>query len=96
MRQASRMQRKIEETKAKLKEKTVEVTGANEKIKVVASYGREVISLYVDPEFFKGEGQDMVQDAIVGTINAALNKAGEQMDAEMEKTTGGMKIPGVV
>jgi DNA-binding YbaB/EbfC family protein len=96
MRQASRMQRKIEETKAKLKEKTVEVTGASDKVKVVASYGREVISLQVDPEFFKSEGQEMVQDAILATVNAALNKANELMEAEMEKATGGMKVPGMV
>lgn len=95
MRQASRMQRKIEETKAKLKEQTVEVTGANEKIKVVANCGRELVSIQIDPEFLKSEGLEMVQDAIVGVVNAALNKANEQLEAEMEKVTGGMKIPGV-
>lgn len=93
MRQASRMQRKIEETKVKLRDKTVEVTGANEKIKVVANCGREVVSITVDPEFFKSEGIEMVQDAIVGVVNAALRKANEVLDAEMEKATGGMKMP---
>jgi DNA-binding YbaB/EbfC family protein len=95
MRQASRLQRRIDETKAKLREKTLEVTGANDKIKVVANCGREIVSIQVDPEFFKSEDLEMVQDAIVGVVNAALAKAGEQLDAEMDKATGGMKVPGM-
>jgi hypothetical protein len=37
----------------------------------------------------------MVQDAIVGVANAALQKATTALDAEMEKVTGGAKVPGV-
>ena len=89
------MQRKIEETKAKFREQTLEVTGANDKIKVVVNGARELVSVSIDPEFLKTEGLEMVQDAIVGVVNAGLNKANEQLEAEMEKVTGGMKIPGV-
>lgn len=89
------MQRKIEETKTKFREQTIEVSGANDKIKVVVNGARELVSVTVDPEFLKSEGLEMVQDAIVGVVNAGLNKANEQLEAEMEKVTGGMKIPGV-
>lgn len=95
LRQASRVQRKIEETKAQFKEQTIEVSGANDKVKVVANGGREVVSISIDPEFLKSEDPALVQDALVGVINEALSKAGAALDAEMEKVTGGMKIPGL-
>ena len=96
MRQASRIQRKMEEAKAKFKESTFEVTGANEKIKVVVNGGREIVSIYIDPEFLKSEELGLVQDALVVVVNAALTKSNEQLEAHMDKVTGGVKIPGMV
>ncbi len=96
MRQASRMQRKIEEAKVKFKEQTFEVAGANDKIKVVANGARDVVSISIDPEFLKSEDLGMVQDALVGVVNAALAKSSEQLEAHMNQVTGGVKIPGVV
>jgi DNA-binding YbaB/EbfC family protein len=95
LRQASRMQRRIEETKAQFREQHFEATGANDKIKVIANGGRELVSVHVDPEFLKSEGIEMVQDAIVGVANAALQKAATALEAEMDKVTGGAKVPGV-
>jgi nucleoid-associated protein EbfC len=95
MRQASRMQRKLETRKEELKAETVEVTGANEKIKVVANGGRELVRLSIDPELLKEEDLEMIEDMIVATTNQALQKASELVDAELEKVTGGLKIPGV-
>jgi DNA-binding protein YbaB len=38
---------------------------------------------------------EMVQDLVVAAANAALSKAREHVDAEIEKITGGLSIPGV-
>lgn len=61
LRQASRMQRKIEDAKIAFKAQTFEVSGANEKIKVVVNGARELVSLKIDPDFLKSEGIDLVQ-----------------------------------
>jgi hypothetical protein len=37
----------------------------------------------------------MVQDLIVAASNAALTKAREHVEAEIEKISGGMSIPGI-
>lgn len=95
MRQASRMQRKIELRKQELKEETVEVTGASDKIKVVANGGRELVRVSIDRELLSQEDHEMVEDMIVATCNQALQKASEMVEAELEKVTGGLKIPGV-
>ncbi len=37
----------------------------------------------------------MVEDMLVATCNQALQKASDMVEAELEKVTGGLKIPGV-
>lgn len=96
LRQASRIQRKVEDAKAKFKETTFEVSGANDKIKVVVNGGRELVAITIDPEFLKTEDAGMVQDALVGVVNAALTRSGEQLEAHVKTVTGGVKIPGMV
>jgi DNA-binding YbaB/EbfC family protein len=95
MRQASRLQRKIEQRKVELKKETVTASAGNDQVKVVATGGREIVSIEIAPELLKGEDLAMVQDLIVAASNAALQKAQEMVDAELEKITGGMKIPGL-
>lgn len=95
MRQASRMQRKIEARKEELKTETVEATAGSDKVKAVANGARELVSITIDPELLKEEDMELVTDMIVAASNAALNKATEMVDEEIEKITGGMKIPGM-
>jgi len=95
MRQASRLQRKIEQRKVELKTETVTASAGNDQVKVVANGGRELVSVEISPELLKGEDLSMVQDLVVAASNAALKKAQEMVDAELEKITGGMKIPGL-
>ena len=96
MRQASRMQRKIEARKKELEAETVEASAGNDQVKAVANGARELVSITIEPELLKGEDLEMVQDLVVAATNAALNKATEMVDEELEKVTGGMKIPGLV
>ena len=65
-------------------------------MKVVANGGGEIISVTIDPELLKTEELAMVQDLIVAATNSALKKADEMVEGEIEKATGGMKIPGLV
>ncbi|MBZ0120722.1 MAG: YbaB/EbfC family nucleoid-associated protein [Sandaracinaceae bacterium] len=95
MRQASRMQRRIEQRKTELKDETVEATAADDKVKVVANGARELVRITIDPELLKQEDLEMVSDLIVAASNAALTKASEMVESELEKITGGMKIPGL-
>ena len=96
MRQASRLQRKVEKRKQELKTEQVEASAGNDQVKVVANGGGEVVSVTLDPALLKSEDLSMVQDLIVAATNAALKKADEMVEAEVEKATGGMKIPGLV
>ena len=95
MRQASRMQRKIDQAKTELKDKEVTATAASDKVKATVTYGRKVARIEVDPEFLKSEGLEMALDGVAVAVNAAMELADKAMEAELEKVTGGVKIPGL-
>lgn len=95
MRQASRLQRKIDKRKEELEDEQVEASAGNDKVKAVANGRGELVSLEIDPGLLEEEGFEMLQDLVVAAANAALTKSREMVDAELEKVTGGLKIPGV-
>jgi DNA-binding YbaB/EbfC family protein len=96
MRQAARMQRKIEQTKKELQDKEVVATAVGDKVKATVTYTRKVTRVEIDPEFLKSEGLEMALDAVVAAVNSGIELADKAMEAELEKVTGGVKIPGVV
>ena len=96
MRQAARMQRKIEDTKKALADREVTAGAIGDKVKATVTLGRKVSRVEVDPEFLKSEGLEMALDGICAAVNAAMEQAEKSMEAELEKVTGGVKIPGVV
>jgi DNA-binding YbaB/EbfC family protein len=95
MRQAARMQRKIEQAKAEAKDKEVSATAVGDKVKATVTYARKVTRIEIDPEFLKAEGIDMALDGVCAALNTALEQADKAMEAEVEKITGGVKIPGL-
>jgi DNA-binding YbaB/EbfC family protein len=96
MRQAARIQRKIDQTKEELKDKEVVFASAGDKVKATATFAGKLSRVEVDPEFLKTEGLELTLDVVVAAVNGALEAADKGMAAELEKVTGGVKIPGVV
>ena len=96
MRQASRLQRRVAKRKEELKEETIEASAGNDQVKVVVNGAQELVSITIDPKLLEGEDLEMVQDLVVGAVNAGLKKSAEMMEAEIEKVTGGIQIPGLV
>jgi DNA-binding YbaB/EbfC family protein len=96
MRQAARMQRRIDEAKASLKDRELIVEGLGGKVKVTVTLGRSVKRIDVDKEALLAEDADLVLDAVCAALNQAIEQADKQMEAELEKVTGGVKIPGMV
>jgi DNA-binding YbaB/EbfC family protein len=96
MRQAARMQRKIDQAKSELKDRELTVEGLGGKVKVVVTLGRSVKRITIDEETLAKEDRELVMDAVCAAINQGIEQADKQMEAELEKVTGGVKIPGMV
>jgi DNA-binding YbaB/EbfC family protein len=93
MRQAARMQRKIEQVKDEIKDREHTVGAAGDKIKVTATCEGKVTRIDVDPAFLAAEGLEMVCDAIAAAANGALAAADKAVEEEVAKVTGGVKLP---
>lgn len=96
MRQASRLQRKVEARKEELKDSTVEASAGNDRVKATVSGAGELTNITIDPELLKQEDLAMVQDLVVAAVNAAITKSKQMVETEVEKVTGGIKLPGVL
>ncbi len=95
MRQAQRLQRKIEARKDELQEESVEASAGNDQVKVTVTCGGKLTQLSVAEELLQSEDLEMLQDLIIAATNAGLEKARERMDSELEKVSGGLKLPGM-
>lgn len=95
MRQAARMQRKIDQAKEAVSDKEVTAGAVGDKVKATVTYARKVVRIEVDPDFLKSEGIDLALDGACAAVNAALEQADKGMEAEVAKITGGVKMPGL-
>src|SRR5436190_3803689 len=93
MRQAARMQRKIEQVKDDIKDHEHTAGSAGDKVKVTATCEGKITRVDVDPGFLEQEGLELVCDAIAAAANAALALADKAVEDEVAKVTGGVKLP---
>jgi len=95
MRQAARLQRKVEDKKKELADKEIVATALGDKVKATVTYAQKLAKIEIDPEFLKTEGIEIALDGVVLAVNSGMEQADKAMEAEVEKITGGVKIPGI-
>ena len=95
MRQAARMQRKIEQVKKECGDQEVSAGAVGDKVKATVTLSGKVSRIEIDPEFLGAEGMELALDSACAAINTALELAEKAMEAELAKVTGGVKIPGM-
>ena len=95
MKQAQKLQSKMQELQAELGNRTVSAQAGGGMVEATVNGRQELVSLKIDPEVANPDDLEMLQDLIVAAINEALNRAREMMAQEMSKLTGGMQIPGM-
>ena len=96
MRQAARMQRKIDKARDELKDRELIAEGLGGKVKVVVTLGRTLKRIEIDRGTLATEETDLVLDGVCAAVNQAIEQADKAMEVELEKVTGGVKIPGLV
>ncbi|MEL7368527.1 MAG: YbaB/EbfC family nucleoid-associated protein [Myxococcota bacterium] len=95
MRQAKRMQAKIEKIREEAGQKTVEGTAGGGMVVVVVNGKNEVQSVKIDPQAVDPEDVDMLQDLVMTATNQAMQRANDMMQSELGQVTGGMPMPGM-
>jgi hypothetical protein len=96
MKQAQKLQAKMQRLQEEMAEKTIETTSGGGMVKVVASGKQQVVSIQIEKEVVDPDDVEMLQDLILAAVNDALLKSQEMVTQEMSKLTGGLNIPGLM
>tara|TARA_B100000963_G_C22510390_1_gene618072 strand:+ start:420 stop:728 length:309 start_codon:yes stop_codon:yes gene_type:complete len=94
LKQAQKMQQKMEEAQALLSEEIIEVSGGGGAVSIKISGQGDFKDLKLDPEFLK-EDSDFVSEAILQVVQDASAQAKKKNDEAMSGLTGGMQMPGL-
>lgn len=89
------LQRRLAETQQALGNRTVTVETGGGIVRVTANGLQRIVRIEVDPEAFRSEDQDMLEDLIVAGVNKALEEAARMAREEMQKAAGTLLPPGL-
>lgn len=93
MKQAQAMQARMAELQDRLA--AAEVTGAagGGLVQVTVNGKGETRRVRIDPSLLKPEEASILEDLIAAAANDAKSKVEQQLQQEMSRMTGGMKLP---
>ena len=94
IKQAQQMQAKMAEVQEKLDQLRVEGTSGGGMVKVTMSGKGNLVSIKISPEIIDPKEIEVLEDLIVAAINDGKLKGEAKAAEEMEKVTGGLKLPG--
>ena len=94
LKQAQKMQKRIEEAQAELANTSVEVAHGGGAVKIVINGHSEISALNLDPEFLK-EGKDVVEATLLSALRESYAKSKELNQARMQAATEGFGLPGI-
>lgn len=95
VRQAQQMQAKIAKVQEEMGDKTIEASTGGGVVTAKVNGKQELLEVDIDPEVMDPEDVEMLEEMVVGAVNQAMEAAGEMMNSEIEKITGGLNVPGL-
>ncbi len=96
MKQAQKMQEKMQKIQDELADLQVEASSGGGMVTVVANGKQEILEVRIDKQVVDPEDVEMLEDLVVAAVNQAMAKAQELANDEMGKAAGGMlgNLPG--
>lgn len=95
VRQAQQMQQRITRIQEEIGAKKIEASTGGGVVTATVSGNQELLEIKIDPEVVDPEDVEVLEEMILGAVNQAMKLADDIMNAEIEKVTGGMNIPGL-
>ena len=94
-RQAQKLQQQMTKMQAEIEEREFEASAGGGMCTAKVNGKKELIGLTIKPEAVDPDDIDMLQDLVMAAVNEALREAGDTMEREMGKMTGGLGMPGL-
>jgi len=89
------MQDKLAQAQADLAEKTIESSAGGGKVTVTANGTGDILSIKIDPSIVDPGDVEILEDLVLAGVKQAQEDARAAAAENMEKITGGMKLPGM-
>ncbi len=93
MKQAQEMQSKIQELQQRLAQIEVNGSAGGGMVEVTMTGKGEMRAIKIDPSLADPEDVEVLEDLIVAAVNDAKVKVEQNAAEEMQKLTGGLKLP---
>lgn len=95
MKQAAKMQKKIESMQEELSKSELEISSGGGAVVIKINGQSEFQSLTIDPELLK-EDPSLIEETLLEAIKEASAKAKAFNDEQMAKATQGLSMPGLM
>ena len=92
MKQAQKMQEQMAKTQAEIEKKTVEVSTAGGKVRVMANGAGEVIAIKIDKEVVDPNDVEFLEEIVLGGVKQAIEQGKALAQSVMTKITGGLQL----
>jgi DNA-binding YbaB/EbfC family protein len=95
MRQVQKMQADMEALQADLDTREYEIKAGGGVVTVKINGKREILSIDLQPEIVDPDDIETLSDILVAAVNEAIKRVDETNNAELNKITGQMSLPGL-
>jgi len=94
LKQAQKMQKKIEALEVELAETTIEVSSGGGAIHITVTVSGDIKGIQLDSEFLKEE-KSFVEETLATGVQDAIEAARKAKEEAMGEVTSGMQMPGL-
>ena len=95
IKQAQKMQEDMAAKQAELDEREYDVSAGGGVVTVKINGKREILEINLEPEIVDPDDIETLSDILVAAVNEAIKRVDETNNAELNKITGPMNLPGL-
>lgn len=95
IKQAQKMQADMETLQEDLNAREYDIAAGGGAVNIKINGKKEVMSIKLSPDIVDPEDVETLEDTLVAAVNEAIKKVEETNNAEMNKITGNISMPGL-
>ena len=95
IRQAQKMQEDMAAKQEELNAREYDISAGGGVVNVKINGKREILSIDLEPEIVDPDDIETLSDILVAAVNEAIKRVDETNNAELNKITGPMNLPGL-
>ena len=95
LRQAQKMQEDMAAKQEELDAREYDVSAGGGVVNVKINGKREILSIVLEPEIVDPDDIETLSDILVAAVNEAIKRVDDTNNAELNKITGPMNLPGL-